>query len=340
MMGLLTTMFQDATSRLGEALEDIERQRVMDESPTPKSTPPRMGAEGVFNEEEEGTAARRTVEERVSFAPMLSHISRFAVHVEAISSTLDDAKDHLEECVAALREEPTPSPRRRRDRRSTSSIQRASDEHDTEESKALQAYERLRRELGMALRECERGRERLLDIVRPTVMNDSDEGDSDDLPAFGHDASDDSDRGDPSSPIEEAHPSRAIGLTVVGPDGTEDPVDDATAHLLFTASTQHLPPVGVEQVYEAETGTGIVFNRERSKLTREERIKLAKVRRESGGTPLSLDLGTPLSSASSGSGSGIERWGPGGEVVQELKDVIWKVGERRRKMTSDVAASS
>jgi hypothetical protein len=29
---------------------------------------------------------------------------------------------------------------------------------------------------------------------------------------------------------------------------------------------------------------------------------------------------------------GIEKWGPGGEVVQELKDVIWKVGEKRRKM--------
>ena len=27
-----------------------------------------------------------------------------------------------------------------------------------------------------------------------------------------------------------------------------------------------------------------------------------------------------------------EKWGPGGEVVQELKDVIWQVSERRRKM--------
>ena len=25
-------------------------------------------------------------------------------------------------------------------------------------------------------------------------------------------------------------------------------------------------------------------------------------------------------------------WGPGTDVVEELKDVIWKVGERRRKM--------
>jgi len=31
---------------------------------------------------------------------------------------------------------------------------------------------------------------------------------------------------------------------------------------------------------------------------------------------------------------GIEKWGPSGEVVQELKDVIWKVNEKRRKMAN------
>ena len=35
---------------------------------------------------------------------------------------------------------------------------------------------------------------------------------------------------------------------------------------------------------------------------------------------------------------GRERWGPGGEVVQELKDVIWKVGEKKRKMSQQVQA--
>jgi hypothetical protein len=104
--------------------------------------------------------------------------------------------------------------------------------------------------------------------------------------------------------------------------------DDVTSHSLQTASSQHLPPPGIEQGFEADSGPGVLFPREKSKLTREERIKLAKVRRErSGGLHLGLnDLHAPTSSS-------IERWGPEGEVVQELKDVIWKVGERRRKMT-------
>jgi hypothetical protein len=72
-----------------------------------------------------------------------------------------------------------------------------------------------------------------------------------------------------------------------------------------------------------------MFTRERSKLTREERIKMIKARRQSGGVGLGISFG---SSGPPGLGPGMERWGPGGDVVQELKDVIWKVGERRRRM--------
>jgi len=69
--------------------------------------------------------------------------------------------------------------------------------------------------------------------------------------------------------------------------------------------------------------------RERSKLSRAERIQAMKAKRESGGDALGSESKT-----------GAERWGPGGEVVQELKDVIWKVGERRRKMTGAQSASA
>jgi hypothetical protein len=99
---------------------------------------------------------------------------------------------------------------------------------------------------------------------------------------------------------------------------------------LLTTSTQHLPPAGIEQVFEADTGDAAASTRQRSKLTREERIKLARARRESGGGVLGVGMGmglTPMSEKAV-----VEKWGPGGEVVQELKDVIWKVGERRRKM--------
>ena len=78
-------------------------------------------------------------------------------------------------------------------------------------------------------------------------------------------------------------------------------------------------PPGVEQVFESDVQVG-VYTRERSKLPREERIKLAKARREQ-----QADEERPEA----------EKWGPGGEVVQELKDVIWKVGERRRKMAAE-----
>jgi len=94
--------------------------------------------------------------------------------------------------------------------------------------------------------------------------------------------------------------------------------------LLLTASSQHLPPPGIEQVFEADTGPGVHFIRERSKLTREERIRMAKARRESG---------VPGAAPSEPALGGVERWGPGGEVVQELKDVIWKVSEKRRRMS-------
>jgi hypothetical protein len=97
---------------------------------------------------------------------------------------------------------------------------------------------------------------------------------------------------------------------------------------------------GIEEVFEADMGTRAVFSRDRSKLTREERIKAAKARRESG-----LGLGVAFG-VEGGDGrvepqkmSGIEKWGPGGEVVQELKDVIWKVSEKRRKMADAYQAA-
>jgi hypothetical protein len=62
--------------------------------------------------------------------------------------------------------------------------------------------------------------------------------------------------------------------------GGVESVDDVTAHLLLTSTTHHLPLPGIEEVFEAETGPIMPFLRERSKLSREERIKLARSRRE------------------------------------------------------------
>ncbi|KAK0466754.1 uncharacterized protein EV420DRAFT_1325585 [Desarmillaria tabescens] len=277
-MELLTSTFADTAARLTEALEEAERLKLRLENPSPNSLPSHSRSVSLTGQ---------------SFAPMPSHMSRFAVHVDAISSALKDAREDLDQCVDALREEslfpPSPHP-------------------------ALEAYERLRRELGLALRECERGRERLLDIISPPRLDDDPDPDvdpfggdsvgiSDDLPGL---ASDDSDKPDSS-----AAPAEYGDVTV-----------DQNAIIM----EERLPPPGIEQVFESEEGAGMVFHREKSKLSREERIKLVKQRRERGETAL-----VPREQPDDG-GLKVEKWGPGGEVVQELKDVIWKVGEKRRRL--------
>jgi hypothetical protein len=340
-MGLLTSTLVDASSRLAEALEDAEKAKLRDQNPTPSLVTSFHVSEDEGKDSSRGAKLKedRRRSSNISFAPLPSHLSRFAAHVDAITTALDDARDHLQECVASLREEQdntTVWPNRRRLSRHPPQTSSADAE---EESHALQAYERLRRELGLALRECERGKERLLDVVFPPDLCDEEEEDSaDDLPGLGHDGSDNSDKLDPTFPFDEdPEPERPGGYTVVAVEGAEGTLDDATSHLLLMASTQHLPPPGIEQVFEADTGNTMPLTREKSKLTREERIQLVKARRESGGSVLGVGLGINIATASEtgggGGGGGVEKWGPGGEVVQELKDVIWKVGEKRRKMT-------
>ncbi|KII86039.1 hypothetical protein PLICRDRAFT_178332 [Plicaturopsis crispa FD-325 SS-3] len=311
-MSLLTSTFVDASSRLTDALEEAERKKLRDGTPSPSFSRP------VSPSAERAPRGARTMSQMVSFAPMPSHLTRFAAHVDTISSALNDARENLEQCVASLREEPT-------HRRSDS----AADTAEPPESAALQAYERLRRELGLALRECERGRERLLDIVAPPKTESEDDGD--DVPALAPDVgSEESDKQESATLYYDLSRSEEgpIKFSAVPAGGVR--ADDATAHLLREASEQHLPPQGIEQVFEADPDIegGVSFSRERSKLSREERIRLMKLRRESGGIGLGLSLPSDWPEKPAR-----ESWGPGGEVVQELKDVIWQVGEKRRKLS-------
>jgi len=199
---------------------------------------------------------------------------------------------------------------------------------------ALQSYERLRSELGLALRECERGRGTLLEIVQsgtPDRVGEEEEGD-DESPSRHENrfSSGESDKtlfnaDEPPEPNEsraekkEEEEHHALDSTPLD--------DDASSRLLSTATPQHLPPPGIEQVFESMAAAQ-PFARERSKLTRDERIRIAKARRESQFAV----LGSVPDAHEGEHRPGRESWGPGGEVVQELKDVIWKVGEQRRKM--------
>ncbi|PIL30417.1 hypothetical protein GSI_07604 [Ganoderma sinense ZZ0214-1] len=339
-VALLSTTFSDASARLVEALGDAEKRRKKDEHPTPPRgntpTPGGNGKEYVRGHERKNSPLRndytpRSLMELVSFAPMPSSMARLASHVETISAALHDAREHIDECVGALRDPPS---------------RRASlDASNVQTHPAFQAYDRLRKELGFALRECERGRERLLDVLAPrplagALAEADDEDAAPHTPGLRHDSDSETSEKGPASP---RVPNVNAGLGLTLSYGREDhehdhDLDDATAHLLLTASSQHLPPPGVDQVFEADSGSGAAFARPRSKLTREERIRLAKARRASGRL---------LSASSVGAGSADfeampmpaparERWGPGGEVVQELKDVIWKVGEKKRKMSQQV----
>lgn len=323
-MGLLASTFADASARLSECLDEAEARRVKDQTPTPETqsrrtsyNPEDILSGGLYKSSVSSSAGPSTP----TFAPMPSQLSRFALHVEAISAALTDAREYLMQTVTALREAPpnTQVPRPSPD-----------DPQGLAGLASLQSYERLRRELGLALRECERGRERLLDIVSPHKHAE----DQEELPALGQDHGSDSDKAESSFQIDDENNVMSLDLAILSPDNGEQEctglvMDDATAHLLLSTSA-HLPPIGAEEVFESDSGSMPVFTRDRPKLSREERIKLMKEKRESGGGKLGVGLGMCVDNGE----SGVEKWGPTGDVVQELKDVIWKVGEKRRKMVA------
>lgn len=334
-MALLTSTFSDASGNIVAALDEVEKKRMKDERPSTES----LAASSREGSLSPGDGKRRisfgrpvrSMAEMTSFAPLPSHLTRFAAHVDAISSALNDARDHLEQCVASIRDEmgaetSTPPPLNEANQDSL-----AGGEGEEAQHAALQAYDRLRKELGFAFRECERGRECLLNAVtaaKPTL--DEDEDASPTVPSLAPDTSSERSVGvDTGLPLAET--SGGPDVSVVEIEQIHQPLDDVTEHLLLTTSSQHLPPPGIEQVYEADSSAAR-FTRERSKLSREERIKLAKARRESG-----MGLGI-----SSGTEPRVpkEQWGPGGEVVQELKDVIWQVSEKRRKLSERLSVDT
>ncbi|KAF8634201.1 hypothetical protein AX15_001014 [Amanita polypyramis BW_CC] len=339
-MALLTTTLSDASSRLIQAMEDYERSKLRDHPLTPLSEAD-DGSQDQRRSMVSSTSSPREsrIFSKATFAPMPGPFARFGAHVAAISSALEDAEGHLERCVVSVKEGDS-------DEFATCNRQKSgiASHADTinlhDEHPALQAYERLRRELGLALRECERGRECLLEIIRPPTDPAAHDSDLDDIPPLGHDTSDDSDKPGPRSlsdgeegDIVMNRATLAAFLDSKISDERRPEKDDVTEHLLLSASPQHLPPaLGIEQVFEAEATPMGSFTRERLRLTREERIKLMKARRggvTSGGHEPGLH-------GSGGDKEGSEKWGPGGEVVQELKDVIWKVCERRRKIAESL----
>ena len=332
-MALLKSALTNATAPLLEALEAAEHERLLTENATPTTAHSRASSESHSRPSSFHKHTRRT-SHVTSFAPLPSHLSRFAAHVDALTNALYDAREYLESCVASLRDDPI------------------SENQNPQDAPALRSYERLRRELGLALRECERGREPLLELLHPPrAMSPDEDEDEDELPALGPDAeSSDSDKDASSSraalsPLfsQPSSPTHAV-LVEAQPPGNEE---DEGAHVptaahgrgVLVVGLEHLPTLGIEQVFEADVGADIDaapdagvdvddsrrLTRPRSKLSRAERIAAAKARRATTG-----GLGLSVGGQSDRDGAEVVQWAPVGDVVQELKDVIWKVGEQRR----------
>jgi len=344
-MELLISALSDATSRLCTALREAEAIRLRDQTPTPRhlmdtgnSAIASPEIRKLVLEKEASGKKRRLCEmtppdlgstSSISFAPMPSQLSRFMGHVAAMQSALKDAREYLDECVAALHDSDETSP---------SLPSWYEGEMETKDHPALRAYEKSRRELGFALRECERGRNQLLDIVKLPQTLDPEGECSEGTPGLGHDSlSEESDKAD--NVISPSHSEDGIKDVVSVVDADEgSKTDDATQELLLSTGIEDLPPAHVnpEQVFEADTSViSSTTIRPRAKLNREERIRLIKARRESvSGLGKGLESSPMIHDMDDHEGGYGEKWGPGGDVVEELKDVIWKVGERRRKVQS------
>lgn len=340
-MSLLTSTLTDASSRLSEVLDDVEEHHLnlkADDTasssvsaPHTPHTPSSPASLPMPPPSRSHLPLSHAVAQIVSFAPTPSHLARFVTHVGAISSALDDAREQLTRCVAALGEEravhspghssgPSTSSCSDGPAPSLASPAPAATTTESSEHPAIQAYERLRRELGLALRECERGRERLVQAVAPPT------------PSTDVDADDILGSSDPvHDPVKDVPPEDDVRLADPIPDADADadlPEDDTSLLLLATPPTHPAPP-DIEHVFEADTVADLVgpFTRTRSGLSRDERIRRARAQRAQrvAGGCLDAAFDSPPRELNVNP----EHWGPTPDVVQELKDVIWKVSQRR-----------
>ena len=346
-MALLTSALANATAPLIDALDAAERERLRTENPTPTTSHSRSSSlespirTSPLHQEQRRRREHRPSSHFASFAPLPSHLARFAAHVEAMTNALDEAREHLESCVASLRDGTSTSTSTATATANATHTHNIRNSTPVTDAPALHAYERLRREIGLALRECERGREPLLELLRSSSADEDEEDEEDRVPALGLDAeSSDSDKDVPH-----ARSPPPFSLSSVRTDtilvqekqhrqqqGCEE--EDAETHGdVLVVGFERLPPPGIEQVFEVDEDAdddNRTHRRPRPKLSRAERIAAAKARRAAAAEVTAAGLGLSVIALNHGEDTiGVtaekqsKRWGgPGGDVVQELKDVI------------------
>ena len=347
---LFTSTFDDASARLVEALEESEREAAMVAEPSPVTSQHDLPS---FDMEPVPFAQRLLFPPGLlppvsaSFAPGPSNIARVAGHMDGIVEGMASAREHLTDLAETLRAY-------QQARLDLDEMSGASARVDELRSQTLTVYERLRSELGLALRECERSRAPLQNALWPPAPQTSVFDDTPELiKSDGSASSCDSGSGLAYDSPELTRPASLLaGPELELPGLARD--DDASAHLLRDTSAAHLPPMGIEQVFEASSGPDRTPpRREKPKLSRQERIELSKVRREGDKAKrqsLIAALGFNATEEyqkqqQQEQDEQLDRdqrdaWGPGTEVVQELKDAIWRVGERKRKMDERLSTDS
>lgn len=313
-IGLLSSSLEDETARLSEAMDDWHKSRQRDARPSVNSTPSPSPSPAVTSMPMPPLLTpQRKRRDVVSFAPQSSDMEKITGHMQSIAGNLDRAFDELESCVASLRkQEHMPT---------TSEEEDASSSLETSTQAAMSAYESLRRELGMALRECERARGPLLSVLSRQSCGRNEREEVQDSPAVQEATNREEDDSFPlDSPTRVGASSPPPAYVSRGPSQI---VDDATAHLLADATALSLPPPGADKIFEADSGPAVgAYRKERSTLSRKERIALAQAKRKSIKSQANVDFaGLPQ-----------QPYVLTGEVVDELKAVIKNVNERKQRM--------
>jgi len=362
-MNLFSRALLDASSSLAEALNEYVATRMAEQVPTPPpskinhpSDARETGVRDIFGMPVSPLPSPPAVIRRLpsvelsSFAPMPSDLAQFATHMDAMAKSIETAQKELRACLTVLQ---SPSASR--------NDQKQAARMDPLAQQILDSYARLRRELGTALRECERSKGPLTSALHITAPSDKDncEGEPDVSPSgLGNETR-------ANLPISPALSNSSLPHTAeleAGVDSnTQAPLngdvfdDFINAKRFESENTGAAPSVSTngsgrnpftqldpEQVYEAAIPPAMAQLREKSKMSRAERIRQMRERRAAGGATVLSDI--PGSSgderASENGKGGRGQMGPGSDIVQELKSVINLVGEKRRGVGSSTSLTT
>lgn len=242
----------------------------------------------------------------ISFAPKRSDAQQLQMELETLESILDLAKQRLLDVkhLAVSGSEDGPL--------------------------LASQWDLLRADLGMMIRDWERGRNiigRIAGEAEPPVAATP-----------YHNSLSQPQPANPEPDDEDLSLLKVEGPDLPLPESPPLTVDDASSHLLDSTSPSLLPPPGIEAVFEdfisrlpARSAT---IGRDGQKLTREQRIAAVKEAREkiSQAAPVPVYHSSGTGGLTTVDRSTIVR---SGEMVDELRDVMIKLRERRERGRDD-----